>query len=218
VTNPPAVAAIQTAGDRMQVGDQAYLLFSSTMPAQLGIKLPPSVWLNNLAPYQPQTVQVFLASLQSAVDTAPVHRVRIYSLSTTPNPVSTQGSTQILPDAASLDVTIVVANTGNQPESNLTVTAAISPTGRGASSVRDFLNLQPGQAHAIVDLGPLGPPQGVPMTLTVTVAPAPGSVTPVATLSLLLEMPAPPPPSTTTTTTTTTGRTTASTSTTAPGG
>jgi hypothetical protein len=205
VTIDPAAAvqAIQSAANDIQVGDQTYSLFTKSLPAHLGLKVPPSTWYSNPAPYQTQTASVYFASLQNAVNPAPVHQVKIYAISTNPAAVSTQGTTEILPDATAMTLTIVVADVGNQPENNLTVTAAISPAGRGSSSVRDFVNLTPGQSYSIVGLGPLNPPEGVPVTLTVTVTPQAGSATPVVTQTMVFQMPAPPPPATTTTTPTT---------------
>jgi hypothetical protein len=199
---PPAVVAVQTALSRIQVGDQAYQLFASTMPSDLRLLVPSSVWLRDPGPYQPQNAQVFLTALHSAAVTTPVHQLSIFSLTTDPPSVSTRGPIQVLPDATAMTVTLVVANVGNQPENNLTVTASISPPTAGTSSVRDFVDLAPGQAHSIVGLGPLNPPLGVPVTLTITVTGLSGSATPLTTTHLVFQMPAPPPPSTTTTTTT----------------
>ncbi|MGH9055877.1 MAG: hypothetical protein ACRDYY_08470 [Acidimicrobiales bacterium] len=190
------VSVIQSAGSHMQVGDSAYQLFAQSMPKSVPA-MPPSTWLADPAPYQPQAARIFLASFQSAGASNPVHKVEIYAVSTTPSPVSTQGTTQVLPDARAMTVTIVVANIGNQREKDLTVTAAISPS-KGESTARDFVDLQPGQAHTIVGLGPLNPPEGAPVTLTVTVTPAAGSPMPPATTTLVFSMPAPPPPTTTT--------------------
>jgi hypothetical protein len=191
---------LQTAGNDLQVADQAYRLFSSTIP-KVGVTMPASQWLAGNGPYQPQTAQVFLASLHSSASSTPLHEVSVYAVTTTPSPVSGQGSVEVLPDAKAITVTIVVADTGNQPERNLTVTASISPSS-GAASAKDFVDLLPGQAHTIENLGPLNPPQGVPVTLTVTVTPAAVSATPVATKTVVFSMPAPPPPTTATTSTT----------------
>ncbi|HET9078557.1 MAG TPA: hypothetical protein VFN68_16595 [Acidimicrobiales bacterium] len=201
---PPAsqVPVIAKAGSDIQVGDSAYSLFVGSIPPSLGIHMPASTWATDLNPYTPQAAQVFLSSLQSAVVTSPVHQVKVLAVSLKPSPVSTNGAVQVLPDSSAVTVTIVVADTGNQPESNLTVTAAISPAGRGTSSVRDFVNLQPGQAYTISGLGPLNPPQGPTVTLTVSVTPAAGSSTPPVTSTVNFSMPAPPPPTTTTTSTT----------------
>ena len=197
---PPAsqVPLVSQAGSEIQVGDQAYQLFAGSVPASVGVHMPPSVWGADMAPYAPQTAQVFLASLQSATVTSALHQVKIYALTTTPTPVSTSGAVQVIPDTPYVTVTVVVADTGNQPEPNLTVTAAITPAGSGTSSVRDFLNLAVGQAYTISGLGPLNPPKGVPVTLTVTVAGPAGTALPPASSTLTFALPAPPPPTTTT--------------------
>ena len=194
------VPEVTSAGSEIQFGDQAYQMFLSTLPTSLGVRLPRSVWGADPSPYAPQTAQIFLASLQSAAVTTPVYQVKIYGVSTNPAPVSSAGGTEVIPDAVAMTLTIVLADTGNQPATNLTVTASISPVGHGTSSVRDFVNLAVGQAYTIQGLGPLNPPQGVPVTLTVTVTPPAGSQTPPVSQTVLFQMPAPTPPSTTTTT------------------
>jgi hypothetical protein len=201
------VPAVTAAGSEIQVGDQAYQLFLSSLPASLGVKLPPSAWAANPAPYAPRAAQVFLATLQSSAVTTPVYQVKIYGVATNPAPVSTSGPTQILPDATAITLTIVVADTGNQPAANLTITATITPAGHGSASVRDFVNLAVGQAYTITGLGPLNPPQGTPVTLNVTVTAPAGSPIPPVQQPLLFQMPAPPPPPTSSTTTTPTSTT-----------
>ncbi|HEX4865083.1 MAG TPA: hypothetical protein VFV02_13520 [Acidimicrobiales bacterium] len=197
--SPQFTSQVQTAGNDLQVADQAYNLFASTIP-KVGVTMPASQWLGNSNPYQPQAAQVFLASLHSSASTSPLHQLSIYAVTTTPAPVNAQGPTQVLPDARAITVTIVVADTGNQPERNLTVTASIAPSA-GAASAKDFVDLLPGQAHTIENVGPLNPPQGAPVTLTVTLTPPAGSATPVQTKTILFSMPAPPPSTTTTSTT-----------------
>jgi hypothetical protein len=198
-TDPATVVAdVTAAGSEIQVGDQAYQLFLSFLPASLGVKLPSSTWGANPAPYAPQTAQVFLASLQSSAVTTPVNQVKIYGVTLDPAPVSTSGPVEILPAASAITVTIVVADTGNQPAANLTVTASISPAGpAGSSSVRSFVNLAVGQAYTIDALGPLNPPQGSPVTMTVTVTPAAGAPLPPVSRQLVFQMPAPPTTTTT---------------------
>ena len=197
--SPQLTSQVQTAGNDLQVADRAYELFSSTLP-NVGVTMPASQWLGNDGPYQSQAAQVFLASLHSSASATPLHQLAIYAVTTTPSPVNTQGSTEVLPDARAITVTIVVADTGNQPERNLTVLASLVPSA-GAGSAKDFVDLQPGQAHTIENLGPLNPPEGTPVTLTVTVTPPAGSATPVATKEIVFAMPAPPPSTTTTSTT-----------------
>jgi hypothetical protein len=194
-----AINAIHAAGTDLAVGDQAYELLLRTMPASVGVHMPPSTWLTNSSPYEPQTAQIFLTSLQNAVVPTPVHQLKIYSVTTSPAAVSIHGTTKILPDESTMNVTVVVADVGNQPEGNLTVSASIQPPSAGSSSVRDFVNLVPGQAYTIAGMGPLNPPQGTPFELVITVTPPSGSATPSTSTAVGLFMPAPPPSTTTTT-------------------
>jgi hypothetical protein len=201
-TGPQAVAAIQAAGNDLQVGDQAYQLFTRSLP-KLGVTMPPSVWATNAAPYQSDAAQVFLMALQSAMSTTPLHQVKIYALTTSPPAESIRGGIRILPDQATMSVTVVIADVGNQPEKNLTVKASIAPGGE-SSSVVNFVNLVAGQAYTVVGMGPLTPPEGVTVTLTVGVMPPAGSTTPPVTQTLVFMMPAPSPTTTTLGVTTTT--------------
>jgi hypothetical protein len=195
----PDVAAIQTVGNDIQISDRAYQLFLQNLPnlPQIGITLPASKWAADPTPYQPDQAQLFLTSLQNAMRGAPVHQLKIDSVSLIPAPVSLQGATQVVPNSPAIGVTVVVADVGNQPEKNVTVTAAIASRGN-SSSVRDFASLTPGQAQTIQGMGPLSPPQGVPVTLRITATPGFGSSTPVVSRTLTFVM-AGSPPSTPTT-------------------
>jgi hypothetical protein len=204
------VPGLTNAASDLQLGDQAYQLFQQSLPASVGVKFPASAWAGNLGPYGAQAAQLFLATLQSKAVPTPVYKASIFGITTDPAPVSTgTNGQQTLPDAQAITLDVVLADTGNQPENNLTVTAAISPARNGASSVRDFVDLGVGQAYTITGFGPLDPPLGVAVTLTVTVSGGSGSQLTPVTQTLTFQMPAPPPPSTTTTTapstTTTTG-------------
>lgn len=227
---PPSAEAplLAQAASDIAVGDQAYALFLSTFPASAGVKMPPSAWGSDLKPYQTQPAQIFLTALQSAVATSPLYQLSIFSVSTNPSPITTSGSTLVLPDSSSISVDLVVADTGNQPASHVTVTATISPAGAGPSTAKDFVNLAVGQAYAISGLGPLSAPRGTPVTLSVTADVTPpaqsgtagGQAAAVksATTTLTLEMPAPPPTTTTTTTTPAGSRSATASSTTVPAG
>jgi len=199
---PATLSGVETAGADMQVSDQAYQLFLESLP-KLGVTIPGSTWGTNPAPYQPNAIGVFLTSLQNARSSTPVHQIKIYAVSTSPAAVSSQGSVNVLPDASTMSVTVVVADVGNQPEKGLTVTASIAPGG-ASSSVRDYLDLLPGQANSIVGMGPLRPPQGTTVTLTVTVTPSAGSLTPAVSELSQFIMPGATAATTTTTTVPTT--------------
>ena len=211
------VTAIQTAGDDLQVSDQAYRLFLHSLP-NIGVAMPSSTWVADPTPYQSGPAQVFLTTLQNAMSATPVHQVKIDAITTSPAPVAAQGNVQILPAAPAMSVTVVLSDLGNQPEKGLTVTASISAAGR-SSSVRDFVDLAPGQAQTIQGMGPLNPPQGVPVTLTLTVTPPAGSATPVVNQTLVFMMPGTTSPAQTTTVPAASSSTSSSisTSTSAPG-
>lgn len=206
----PLVAAtassIGAVGSDMQVGDQAYHLFRSSMTTPM----PSSMWLANSAPYGAQSADIFLTSLQSSIASTQVNQVKIYAVSLNPAPVAKQANgVELLPRSSELFVTLVVADTGNQPATGLTITASISTADAGgATSAVDFTGLQPGQAHTVQDLGPLTPADGVPVTLNVKVAGPAGSSIPIVQHTVVFEMPAPPPPPTTTTSTSSTTPTT----------
>lgn len=169
-------ASIQTAGQQFQVADQAYRLFVQDMPA-LGVKLPASEWYTDPAAFAQPGLSTFLQALRATTNAVPTHDVAVESLSTEPGAVSSIGAVQVLPPSSTISVQVTVANVGNQPESNVTVTAALSPSAPGfVASVREFVSLTPGQARALT-LGSLRPPTAVPVTLTVTVGPIPGAAT-----------------------------------------
>jgi hypothetical protein len=89
---------------------------------------------------------------------------------TDPAPVGTEGSSEVIPAAKNLDLQVVVADTGNQPERNLTVTAAITPALFGPTQqVREFADLAAGQSKT-VRLGGLRAQVGVVTALTVAVS------------------------------------------------
>ena len=188
-TTDPTVTAMVTAGQDLEVADRAYQLFEQNLPA-LGAKPPGSQWVPDATQYDPSSLQVFLQSLRNASNLSPVHQVAVVAVTTDPAAVGVQGTTQVLPPADELSVTIVVADTGNQPEKNLTVTAAITPAAKAPTeSVRDFVDLSAGGAQTL-ELGPLVPPTKVPVTLTVTISPAAGqSEPPPATNSIVFQMP-----------------------------
>ncbi len=191
----PAVQAIVDAGRDFEVADRAYQLFLGALPTAVA-KPTNSVWVPDPSQYDPGNLVIFLTSLRNATNLTPVHQVTVVAVTTTPASVSTQGSVEVLPPSKQIGVSIVLADTGNQAEKNLTVTATIAPSA-GASSVRDFVSLTAGSAQSL-SIGPLNPPLGVPVTLTVTVT---GGTSISASKAITIEMPGPNAPITTTTTT-----------------
>lgn len=164
------VQALTSAGLDLQAGDRAYSLFATAMSAA-GTVLPESRWVSDANAYTAASLSVFVASLRSQGSLAPVHDVMVVLAMTSPQPVNLQAGLQILPITKLMGVQIVVANVGNQPERNLTVSASIIPSAIGATQmVRDFVDLTPGQTRT-VSLGGLRVAAGQATVLTVRIDP-----------------------------------------------
>jgi hypothetical protein len=149
--------ALVGVGQDFVAADRAYELFVKSMPPAVGTPLPGSQWVTDPNEYSAPSVAVFLAALKSAASAVPVHDTAVVVVTTDPAPVSRNGDVQVMPIAKALNLQIVVGNEGNQAESNLTVSATISPSGYGPSQmVRDFVSLSPGQRRT-VQLGGLKP-------------------------------------------------------------
>jgi hypothetical protein len=172
-TEDAGVEALTSVGLDFQAADRAYRLFQQAMPP-VNPPLPDSRWVSDAATYNPASLAVFVGSLRSEGSLTPVHDVRVVLVTTNPLPVNLQNGIQLLPVAKQLSLQIVVADTGNQPERNLTVTATIAPALFGPiQSVRDFVDLVPGQTRT-VSLGGLRVQAGVATTLTARIDTAPG--------------------------------------------
>ncbi len=196
----PNVEALATAGQDFAVADRAYQLFATSVPKAVGVTMPASQWVADPTVWDPAGLQVFLVSLRSGTSLTPVHQVTIQAVSTNPPPVGTTNGVQQFAPARGITVTVVMADTGNQPEKNLTVTASVAPAAPNQTSqVRGFASLTPGSSQATT-IGPIVPASGAPVTLTVTITPPTGSTTPPVTSTLQIELAAPPTPTTTTTT------------------
>ncbi len=151
-----AVDTLMSAANELTAGDLTYQMFLKTpATAKAGTSLPPSAWVADPSVYNAANLTVFVTSLKSATTLAPVHDTSVVLVTTDPAPVSVDGDTQVLPVSRLLNLQIVVANIGNQPEKNLTVSASIAPSAIGPTQmVRNFVNLAPGQ-RLTVDLGGL---------------------------------------------------------------
>jgi hypothetical protein len=168
-----AAAAIGSVGAEMEASDRTFQLFVHALPS-LGTGPPASQWVSDPAVYDQVNLSVFLSSLRASTSLVPVHDVAVVLVLTAPAPVSLNGSTQVLPVSKLLNLQIVVADTGNQPERNLTVSATMSPSAIGPTEVfRDFVDLSPGQRRTIT-LNGLRAEPNQPTTLTARIDAAPG--------------------------------------------
>ena len=192
-----AAQTLTSAVRQLEVADSACKLFASRWPKADG-PVRADAWVTDASQYSAAKLQVWLASLRSKISLTPVHAISIVALSTTPSPLRVGGGTETLP-ASPLNVAVVLGNTGNQVESNLTVKATLSAatTPSGATASGAVPTLDPG-SDTTVQLGPLQPKTGVTVTLTVTVNPGGAAAHPV-TRAINFEMPSPTSSSTTVT-------------------
>lgn len=206
---PPAgdSQALVAAGEKLTLGDQMYRLFTQNLGG-LEVKMPASAWVRDAGLYRQPSPSLFLSALRSKVNLQPVHQVLVESFTTTPQPETVVKGVEVIPYSPTLSVGVVVANTGNRVEKNVTVTAEVLPAVK-QPSLRKFLGpMQPGHAVSL-SIGPLFPLRGQPIRLTLTVAGS--SDLPAATKTVTFEMPAangattPSTPSTASTASTTTG-------------
>jgi hypothetical protein len=187
-----ALAALTQVGHDISLGDRSYQLFEQYLPADVATnpRPLPSIWLTDPAAYQPAQLRLFVAGLQSAASLTPVHSVGVLVVTTNPAPLSLSGPQEMLPATHSLSLQVVVANTGNQDERDLTVSATISPARYSPTQMaRGFVNLAPG-ASQTVQLGGFVPRTNVPFTLSVGITAVKGQTdvsNNTRTLSLIVE-------------------------------
>src|SRR5207249_1490639 len=117
-------------------------------------------------------ITAFVSSLRSSATLAPVHDVSVLVVTLDPAPVGIDGQSQVLPLVKAVRLQIVVADVGNEAEKRVPVVATLTIPGAQPQSVRDFVDLTPGQ-RATVTLGGLHP-DAVPATLTVQAGPVAG--------------------------------------------
>jgi ribosomal protein S7 len=178
--------ALAASASSFAFADKAYVLFTKNLP-NLGVTPPPSVWAANPALFQNPRLTTYLQALRNATSLTPVHQLQVVSLATNPGAESLAGNVQILPLQSSISVAVVVGNTGNQTEKNLTVTASISPAVR-APSAREFITSLSAGGDQALTIGALDPVAGTPVVLTVRVTGTTSGLAP-ATQTLTFEMP-----------------------------
>jgi hypothetical protein len=209
-------ASLAASASSFGFADKAYVLFTENLP-DLGLKPPASVWASEPALFENPRLTTYLQALRNATNLTPTHQVQVVSLTTDPGAETVAGTLQVLPLQSSISVGVVVGNTGNKTETNLTVTASISPAVK-APSAREYITSLAAGTDQALDIGDLYPVPGVPVTLTVTVVGEAASGLTPATQTLTFEMPkagqtipttttttVPPTPVTTSPTTTATG-------------
>jgi hypothetical protein len=186
--SPPAPGestALATAGQKLELGDQLYQQFANSLGG-LGVKMPTSTWVRDGTLYQSQTLSAYLTALRSKTNLQPTHQVVIESFTTTPQPETVVNQVQMIPYSRTMTVGVVVANTGNQVEQNVTLTAGVLPAVKQPTVRRSLGTMKPGDPVSI-SLGPLYALRGKPTTLTLTISGQ--SPLPASTRAITFEMP-----------------------------
>ena len=208
-----AVGGLVSIGDQLRVADASWAGCRRALLHQPGsARLAGSTWVHDPTAWSETAVSQQVASLVSSPTLAPVHRLTLLSVSTTPAAVPAVDGVGVVAPSTALAVRVVVADVGNVGEArvNLVVTAVPQGTsGPQGTSVPQGTSGGPDLVRATTGLAPgqsvvLSPPSlkvspGRSYVLTVTATPATGPGR--ASTSIPLRVSAPPPTTTTTTTT-----------------
>lgn len=171
----PLAETLSRVGDYLLASDRTYQVFLESLPDSDGVRasMPTSRWLSEGRPWDRTELDVFVAALRSSATSSPVHDVSLLVVTTRPAAVGSEGPASVLPIARAFEVEVVVANTGNSPERNVAVMAALSGVGRNSETVRGSVDLEPGQRRSLT-LSGLRPVPAGPGALTVVVGPVAG--------------------------------------------
>jgi hypothetical protein len=164
-------------------------------------RLAQSTWIRDPAAWTSTAVSQMVSALVSSPSLAPVHRLALVSVATSPSAVPAGGGVSVVPPTSSLSVQVVVADVGNvdEPEVSLVVTAVPTTPGRNPPAVKSETDLVAGQS-VVLSPPPLALRPGRSYVVDITATPGVGGGS--ATASLSLRVSAVPPTTTTTTTTT----------------
>lgn len=170
---PQAVDQLRTVGRDLGLGDRAIALFVGALPAGSGIT-PGAPWVSDAGQWDGVTLTALVDLLRSSASARPVHDLAMLAFQTDPAAVTigTDG-TQTIPALSTTSVSMVVENVGNRPEQNLTVMVILTVPGGAPETLRDFIDLGPGQTRALT-LRPLPTKPGMAGKLVVEVFPVPG--------------------------------------------
>jgi len=168
-----AVDRLSGVGQDLTLGDRAFALFLGALPRTVAAP-PPSVWVANPSDWSSAELPAFVTALRSSASLSAVHDLSMIAFQTDPPAVSALADgTEVVPTSKAMSVSMVIENVGNQPEHNVTVSALLTLSNGAQQSLRDFIDLAPGQRRAIT-LQALHPPSGTSGTLQVIVQPVPG--------------------------------------------
>jgi hypothetical protein len=171
---PPLVDALVSASQDLSASDRTYQVFVESVPVEARASaMPPSRWVEDPAKWGREEILPFVATLRAGATPAALHDVTLVVLALKPSPVGKEGEAAVLPLLRNLALEVVVANTGNQDERDVAVSAAFVGAAGEGPAARELVNLAPGQRRA-VQLRGLQQPGVGPASLRVLVGPVAG--------------------------------------------
>jgi hypothetical protein len=199
-----AASGVVGVGVTLRAADAAWANCRRALLKQPGAaRLAESTWIRDPSGWTSAAVSQLVTALLSSPSLAPVHRLSLLSVATTPTVIPGQNGVSVVAPTSSFSVQVVVADVGNvdEPKVSLVVSAAVDGPGRAPPAVKAETDLVAGQS-VVLSPPPLAVRPGLSYDLTVTATPAVGGGR--ATTSLSVQVSAEPPTTTTTTTSTTT--------------
>lgn len=168
-----AVGQLLTVGQDLGLGDRAIGLFVGTLPPAAGVQTG-APWVGDTTRWSDVMLTAFVDVLRSSASARPVHDLAMLSFQTDPPAVNVAADgTQTIPVSSTMSVSMVIENVGNRPEQNVTVMAVLTLPGAGQETLRDFIDLGPGQTRALT-LRPMPTKPGMQGRLVVEVFAVPG--------------------------------------------
>ena len=172
----PAVQALTDVGRDLAAADGAYRLFGRNLPT--GADPPPdSRWVTDAESWSAPVLGALVTAMRNSKNLAPVHDLAVLVAAPDPGPVGKEaGGVLVLAQVRAIDLQVVVANQGNQVETDVPVTAMTQPfDGSPGARVRVAVDLDPGQRRSL-DMPELAtPPAGATFAIIVRVGAAPDS-------------------------------------------
>lgn len=175
----PASAPVEflaRAGEEAVAADRTYEVFLETLASLEGAHsamMPPSRWVADRVVWDRAELTVMVGAVRASASPVPVHDLAMLVVTTKPAAVGAEGPAAVLPIVRAFQLEVVVANVGNSAERNVPVVATLSGVGNTAETVRDSVDLEPGQRRSLT-LNGLRPVPPGPGTLRVTAGPVPG--------------------------------------------
>lgn len=170
-----AVGQLAQAGADLVTADRTYELFLRLLPKgdDTEAAMPDSQWVTDAGMWDGPAVAAFVATLRSSEKLTPVHDVSVVLMHTDPSPLATEGDAAVMAAGRSVGVSIVVANVGNEAETDVPIAAVLTGADGASDSKRILVDLAPGQRRTVTFKG-LQPPLAQPVTLSASAGPVAG--------------------------------------------